>query len=216
MSSKVIGAVRDVAGIAIILLFPYAGWLPSFTYSIPILLLVWWALNSSGETFRDIGFSFKDFKFESVYIGGITGIILCLILQYLFFPFLELFIEIPESDAEIYDFLVASKWNLVFLILMGWLVGGVYEEIVFHGYIFSRLKNSISHKFSAIISLVLTGILFGAYHYVLGVGGVINATIAGMIYQGIMLYFKGNLWYSVFAHGFYNTTVMLLIYFNYL
>lgn len=54
-------------------------------------------------------------------------------MQLIFFPALEYFVVFEENDIELYDFLRKNKWNYFFIIIMGWLVGGLYEEIVFHG-----------------------------------------------------------------------------------
>ncbi|MGB0838418.1 MAG: lysostaphin resistance A-like protein, partial [Flavobacteriaceae bacterium] len=103
-----------------------------------------------------------------------------------------------------------------FIVVMGWVVGGVYEEIVFHGFIFTRLEKMTPSRHATKISFVLAGLIFGVYHYQLGMAGMINATIVGIVYLGLYVYFKRNLWYSIICHGVYNSIVMTLIYLDYL
>ena len=75
---------------------------------------------------------------------------------------------------------------------MGWLVGGFYEEIVFHGFIFSRLEKMSRGKYATAIAFIGTAIIFGAYHFQLGGIGLINALIVGAVYLGLFLFYKRN------------------------
>jgi membrane protease YdiL (CAAX protease family) len=137
-------------------------------------------------------------------------------MQLAFFPALEHFVTFEETNVELYEFLKENKWQYYLILVMGWLIGGLYEEIVFHGFMFSRLEKMFHGKYSTHISFVITSILFGVYHFQLGTGGLINALIVGAVYNALFLYFKRNLWYSIFCHGTYNTLVIVLIYNGYL
>lgn len=149
------------------------------------------------EKFSDTGFSFKAFSLKSVLIGVLAGITIFSVLQLVFFPVIEQFVEFEETDVGLYDFIKEGKWNYLFILIMGWVVGGFYEEIVFHGFNFPRLEKMITGKHSLWISFLITSIIFGAYH-------------------GLALYFKRNLWFSIISHGVYDTIVITLIYLGYL
>lgn len=129
---------------------------------------------------------------------------------------MEQFIEFEEAAVGLYDFIKESKWNYLFILIMGWLVGGFFEEIVFHGFIFTRLEKIITGKHSLLISFLITSIIFGAYHIQLGSLGAINALIAGAAYHGLALNFKRNSWFSIIGHAVYDTIVITLIYLGYL
>lgn len=206
----------NVFTIGIILFLPHTELIPNFAYSIPILVFVWLVLKYSNETFTDIGFSFKRFKLKSILIGSLVAILTLGFMQPIFFPALEHFVTFKETDAELYNFLIENQWQYIFILIMGWLIGGLYEEIVFHGFIFSRLEKMFQNRNSTQISFTLTAIFFGAYHYQLGVDGLINAFLVGIVYLALFLYFKRNLWYSICCHGIYNTIVIILIYHGYL
>lgn len=206
----------SLLAICIVVVVPHTGIIPNFGYSIPILLFVWLYLKYSKETFSDIGFSFKRFTVKSVLIGSlVAGFIFCF-MQFIFFPVLEYFVVFEEADVELYHFIRENKWNYLFIIIMGWLVGGLYEEIVFHGFIFSRIEKMIPGRYATLIGFVSTSIVFGAYHFQLGADGLINAFIVGAAYHALFLYFKRNLWYAIICHGVYDTIVITLIYMNYL
>ena len=206
----------NIIEICVILFLPHLGLIPNFGYSIPILLFVWLLLKYSKETFSDIGFSFNRFNLKSVLIGSLVAVFTLSIMQLAFFPALEYFINFEETDDGLYDFIRENKWQYFFIIIMGWLVGGIYEEIVFHGFIFSRLEKIIPGNYATATAFLGTAILFGLYHFQLGAAGLLNALIVGAAYLALFLLYKRNLWYSIFCHGVYNTIAITLIYYGYM
>lgn len=206
----------NVICICAIVILPHAELIPLFGYSIPILLFVWIVLKYSNETFTDLGFSFKRFERNAILIGSLMAVAALSFMQLIFFPTLEYFLTFEVPDVGLYDFIRENKWQYLFTLIMGWLVGGFYEEIVFHGFIFTRLEKMISGAYSTHISFALTASMFGAYHYQLGTLGLINALIIGVVYLVLFLFFKRNLWYSIICHGVYNSIVMTMIYLGYL
>ncbi len=208
--------ILSVIAIATIIFLPHAELIPFFGYSIPILIFTWLVLKYSNETFSNIGLSFKQFNPKSILIGGAVAALILAFMQLIFHPVLDFFVSLEYKDAGLNDTIQGGSLQFFIMVIMGWLIGGIYEEIVFHGFIFTRLKKIIKGKYSTHISFVITSVIFGVYHIQLGTLGVINALIVGAGYLALFLYFKRNLWYSIICHGFYNTMVMTLIYYDYL
>ena len=206
----------SLLAVAIVIILPHSGVIPlPFAYTIPVLLFVWLYLRHFGENFSNIGFNFKSFNFKAVLIGSLAAIVILTFLQLVFFPILETFIDFDDPEVELYEFIRENAGNYIFILAMGWVVGGFYEEIVFHGFIFSRLEKMMPGKYATLISFILTSILFGAYHIQLGAADATNALLAGAGYLALALYFKRNLWYSIICHGVYDTIVITLIYIGY-
>jgi membrane protease YdiL (CAAX protease family) len=208
--------VLSVIAIGTIIVLPHAELIPFFGYSIPILLFIWFVLKYSNESFSDIGFSFKRFKPNTILYGGLIAILTLAFMQLIFHPVLDYFVSLDNNDSGLNDTIQGGKLQFFIMVIMGWLIGGFYEEIVFHGFIFTRLEKIIKGKYSTSISAFATITIFGFYHIQLGALGLINALVVGAVYLALFLYFKRNLWYSIFCHGFYNTMVMILIYYGYL
>ena len=208
--------ILSIIVIGIIIVLPHAELIPFFGYSIPILLFTWLVLKYSNESFSDIGFSPKQFKSNSILFGGLSAVITLVFMQLVFHPVLDFFVSLEYNDAGLNDTIQGGKLQFFIMVVMGWLIGGFYEEIVFHGFIFTRLEKMFTGKYSTHISYVITIVIFGVYHIQLGALGIINALVVGAVYLALFLYFKRNLWYSIICHGFYNTMVMTLIYYNYL
>lgn len=202
--------------IIIVLLVPHSGIIPlPFGYCIPILVFVWFFLKQYKENFAAIGFSFKRFEIRSALIGTLAGVLIYSFLNWVFFPVLQKIIELPPADLGGFAKIKGNTGFYIFLLAMGWLVGGFYEEIIFHGFIFTRIEKMIPGKYAVLLGFLLTNIIFAFYHAQLGTAGVINAFLAGSAYHALMLYYKRNMWYAVFSHAVFDTIALTFMYAGY-
>jgi membrane protease YdiL (CAAX protease family) len=96
--------------------------------------------------------------------------------------------------------------------MAGFFVGGFYEELVFHGFVFTRIEKIVKGKLVVPTSFILTNLIFGLYHFQLGTAGMLNAFLAGSAYQYLMMKFHRNLWYSIFFHAFFDAIGLTYIY----
>lgn len=207
----------SILSICIVTILPHFDLIPvPFGYCIPVILLIWLYLKYNGERFSDIGFRLKSLSFKSFLVGSLAAIGILLFLQFVFFPALEYFIKLQHTDVELYRKLKDNTGFYIFIMAMGWVVGGLYEEIVFHGFIFTRLEKIIPGKYSTTVSFICTAIIFGLYHLQLGTEGVINALLAGAGYHALILFHKRNLWYGIFCHAVFDTIAITLLYLGYL
>ena len=191
--------------IAFVFLFPHYSYLPLFLYVPVVLLVVWLFLKYvSKESFKNIFFSFKNFETKSIWVGALSAVILFGALDLLFLPLLKMVFPREIIDVKDFDFIKHNPINFIFVLLMALVVGGFYEELVFHGFIFTRFEKLFSSTHYLTLSFILTNILFGAYHYQQGILGVITALIAGCAYHGLMLKYDRNLWYGLFFHTFFD------------
>ena len=203
--------------ICIVLIIPHLELIPlPFGYVIPMLLFIWLYLKFNKERFSSLGFNFKAFSLKSFLIGTLTGVLIFSFLYFIFFPLLQYIVELPDSKVDLYDKLKGNTGLYVFLLIMGWLVGGVYEEIVFHGFIFTSIEKLLPQRTALPISFLITSILFGLYHFQLGYDGVINAFLAGMGYHLVILMNKRNLWYGIICHAIFDTIALTLLYLGYI
>jgi membrane protease YdiL (CAAX protease family) len=84
-----------------------------------------------------------------------------------------------------------------------------YEEVVFRGFIFNRLKKICNGSF--ILSGLITSILFALYHLQEGWGAVIAIFIFALFITWLYKVFKGNLWYLIFFHLAYDVFMLTTI-----
>lgn len=208
--------VFSIIAIIIVVIVPHSGIIPiAFGYSIPILIFIWLFLKRQKENFESLGFSFKRFGIKPILIGVLSGIVIFSFLTWIFFPLLEKVTDLAPVNLGDFAKLKGNTGFYIFLLFMSWIIGGFYEELVFHGFIFSRLEKIMAGNYATIISFLLTNLIFALYHLQLGTSGVINALIAGAFYQALMLYYKRNMWYAIICHAVYDTIALTFIYGGY-
>ena len=202
--------------IAFVFLFPHFGFIPiPFLYILPVLLVIWFFLKRTRENFVSLDFSFKRFEVRSIWIGAIAAILIFVFLNYVFFPVLSKIIILKPANLEDFKNIRNNLSWYIFILIAGFIVGGFYEELVFHGFIFTRIEKITAGKYALSCSFILTNLIFGLYHFQLGIAGMLNAFIAGCAYHALMIRFNRNLWYSIFFHTFFDTIALTYIYLGY-
>ena len=202
--------------IAFVFLFPHFGFIPiPFLYILPVLLVIWFFLKRTKENFASLGFSFKRFEVRSIWIGVIAAILLFVFMNYVFFPALSKLIILKPANLEDFKNIRHNLPTYFFVLIAGFIVGGFYEELVFHGFIFTRIQKLVGGKYAMPLSFIVTNIIFGLYHFQLGTTGMLNAFIAGCAYHALMIKFNRNLWYSIFFHAFFDAIALTYIYLGY-
>lgn len=212
-SSRLINILSTIVAICLVTILPHLGLIPlPFGYVVPVLLFIFLYLKFRKETIVGNGFRWSDFRFHAVVIGTITGVVLFFFLNHLFFPLLKQLVPLPPADISFAQQLKGNTGFYLFLLLMGWLVGGFYEEFVFHGFMFTQLEKILPARKVIVMSVLLTNLVFALYHFQLGYEGVLNAFLAGMVYHLLILRFKRNLWYGIICHAVFDTVALTMLY----
>lgn len=203
----------SLTAIIFVTLFPHFDIIPiPFGYSILILIFVWFFLKYFKENFEHIGFSIKNLTIKTVLFAALAGVFIFYFLEYALFPLLEKLVQLPPSDLGDFAKIKGNTGFYIFILIMGWVVGGFYEELVFHGFIFTRFEKMIPGKHTIRISFLLTNTIFAFYHFQLGSIGIINAFMAGSAYHLLMLFNKRNMWYSIICHAVFDTIALTYLY----
>jgi membrane protease YdiL (CAAX protease family) len=127
--------------IAFAFLFPHYAGFPFFSYTIIVLLVIWLFLKYiSREDFNYIFFSFKKFQPKVIWSGAIAAIVLFGLLQYAVMPLIQKLFPNQTINLHDFDFIKDDPINYILVMITALVVGGFYEELVFHGFIFTRLE----------------------------------------------------------------------------
>src|SRR5215203_2880639 len=212
-TSNALKIFLSVLTIAFCFFIPHYVNLPIFLYPAIILLVVWLFLKYvSGETFADIFFSFKRFEIKAIWIGIIAAISLSLFFRFAWDPLINSILPSGKIDLSDIAGIRNNPVNYVIVLIIALLVSGFYEEIIFHGFIFTRLEKIFQGKWATATAFILTTIVFGLYHFQQGIKGILLTAVAGAVYHALILKFNRNLWYGVFVHAFFDFLGLTLIY----
>jgi membrane protease YdiL (CAAX protease family) len=198
----------DIIMIAFVMLFPHYGHLPMYAYPFVVLGIIWIYLNLNGESFASIGFRFSDLKWQAFYLGGVIGLAYAAFHFWILGPFIT-HLGFKSANLSDFNFIRHHFVNYILLLLLAAFLVIPYEEIVFRGFIFNRVKSMFKGSF--IISGLITSILFALYHWQEGAGAVIAIFIFALFITWLYKVFKGNLWYLIFFHLLYDTFMLTVI-----
>jgi membrane protease YdiL (CAAX protease family) len=203
--------------IIFLVVFPHMAGFPMFIYPFVVLFICYLYLRINKENFKDIGLRFKDLNGKSFLIGGIIGLAYACFDYWLFGPFVIKITGLPNANVSDFDFIKHSFINYLLLLAIAWLIVIPYEEIVFRGFILSKIRNMLSSsKWQFSIAGLITSVLFGLYHVQEGMAGVLNAFFFGIVVTWLYYKCKGNLWYLIFFHAVYDTFMLTAIRLDYM
>ena len=198
----------DIIMIAFVMLFPHYAHLPMYAYPFVVLGVIWIYLNFNKESFASIGFRFADLKWRAFYVGGAIGVAYAAFHYWILGPFIT-HMGFKSANLSDFNFVRHHFINYIFLLLQAAFLVVPYEEIVFRGFIFNRVRVMFGKSF--LISGIITSILFALYHWQEGWGAVIAIFIFALFITWLYKVFKGNLWYLIFFHLLYDTFMLTMI-----
>jgi len=203
--------------IAFCFFFPHYAGFPIFIYPIIVLAVVWVVLKyTTKENFTHLFFSFRRFEPAAIWIGIVAAVLLSCFFNFLWDPVINKLLPHEQTDLSGFAHIRHNPFNYAFMLLLSLVVGGFYEELVFHGLVFTRLEKIFPGRHATVIAFIASNIIFGAYHFQLGIKGVLLAAVAGCVYHALVLKFNRNLWYGIFAHAFFDFIGFTFIYLGYL
>lgn len=197
--------------IALLLLFPHFIPLPFYFYAIVCLGVIIFYLRRQIKTLRDLGLKHNGLTAHTFVVGIVSALLWIAFNKWVYHPFITHFFVV-EPYTE-YDFIRNKLSNLIITIIAAWIIGGFYEEIVFRGFIQTKVQEwFIKHKSSFWLAALLTSFLFGLYHWQQGIFGVIPSFLGGFLWTFLLWSYKRNLWYPIISHAVYDTIALTMIY----
>lgn len=170
------------------------------------LFLLW----QSGWNWVKFGFG-KRINLSTIFNGMLLAVTIFFIIDICIQPFLEIYFgEIDLSSIEEIrgDF---ASFFILFLIM--WVFAAFGEEFLFSGYYMKHLAELFGGSDKAwLISAVVLSVYFGISHNYQGTSGMIAVGLASTIFFFTFYKKRTNLALLVFAHGFYDTIGLTLIY----
>jgi len=199
--------------IAFLVLFPHFVPLPFYSYAIVCLGVMIFYLRKQNKTLRHLGLKRKGLTNRTFIVGIVSALLLIAFNKWIYHPVITHFFVV-EPYTE-YDFIRNKLSNLIVTILAAWIIGGFYEEIVFRGFIQIKIQEwLIKYPYSFRLSGIFTSFLFGLYHSQQGIFGMIPSFLGGLLWTFLLWRYKGNLWYPIISHAFYDTVALTMIYFG--
>ncbi|MGD8772000.1 MAG: type II CAAX endopeptidase family protein [Gammaproteobacteria bacterium] len=154
-----------------------------------------------GGTLADLGF--RRPRRWAIVPFQVAGILAAFIAAQLLAPLLvSSFIVLPEPDLSRYDAISGNLGAAIAMALLLPLTASIPEEVIYRGFLIGRLTDAFGQNAGgAVVSVLVQAILFGAVHFMWGVGGMLVALIMGIVWGTAYLLCGRNLWVVILAHS---------------
>lgn len=122
--------------------------------------------------------------------------------------------EVPQGVEDRWGDVKGNIPLFLVWVAISWVIAGFSEEVIFRGFMISRLTTLFgSVKYAAIFAVIVAGVFFGYLHfYNQGYRGFITAGMIGITFGIMYLLFKRNLWPLVIVHACIDTLGFTLTY----
>lgn len=106
---------------------------------------------------------------------------------------------------------IAGDIKSVFVwLLLIWTFAAFGEEVSYRGYLLTRAADLGRRTTAAYwIGIIVVSVLFGYGHYYKGPTGILDSGVAGVILGAAYMLSGRNLWTSILAHGFIDTSAVM-------
>ena len=203
--------------IVFLMVFPHFGMLPMFIYPFVVLGILWFYLKLYNQNFSSIGFRFSDLSFRCFFMGGAIGLAYAAVQFWAIAPLIDIIFHFKPANYHDFDYLQHSMISYILLLLLAAVLVIPYEEIVFRGFMFSKINQMLgSTRWAFVISGTITSVLFALYHYQEGPAAVVSIFIFALFITWLYKVFKGNLWYLISFHLLYDVFMLTAIRLGYL
>ncbi len=170
------------------------------------LFLLW----GSGWDWAKFGFG-KKISLSTILKGLLLALAIFFIIDICIQPFLEIYFG--KIDLSSIEEIRGNFASFFILFLIMWVFAAFGEEFLFSGYYMKHLAELFGDSDKAwLISAIVLSVYFGISHNYQGTSGMIAVGLASTIFFFTFYKNRTNLALLVFAHGFYDTIGLTLIY----
>lgn len=180
-----------------------------------VLILIASAIEYRKDLFKSLGFQRKRINVKSLLITApLFGALLFLFYFYIMVPSVTYLTGQP-MDFSVFETYTGNLSATMILLVFIWISAAFCEEIVFRGYLMRQFTKFFgSSKISLVVNILIFGFIFGWIHSYQGISGQIITGIIGMLFAIIFHIRKNDLWFNIAAHGFFDTTALVFIYYG--
>jgi membrane protease YdiL (CAAX protease family) len=160
---------------------------------------------------RSIGFVRPWSWRRTILLGAATAIALQLVSTYVTEPVMIRFGQRPADLSEFRP-LVGNLTLALGLLPLIWTFAAFGEEIVYRGYILTRMADAAGASSPAwTFSVFGSALLFAIGHYYQGPTGMVDSGITGLVLGTLYVWSGRNLWVTIFSHGLTDTLALAII-----
>jgi membrane protease YdiL (CAAX protease family) len=176
------------------------------------LLLIHWRLRASGESWSALGFTRPASALRLLLVALGLYVAVLAAVSILVHPLAQA-LRWPPQELGRFAAIRGQPWRLALLLLLAWTSAAFGEEILFRGFLQGRLQRLLGAGAArSALAILIQCAVFGLCHAYLGMRGIANAAVVGLVFGSALIACRGNLWPLILAHGLTDTVTLLLLY----
>lgn len=172
---------------------------------------IWLTLRRGGR-FSDLGFK-RPARWWTVPFWVLGIMVVFILAQGVVPQLLTPVFDLPEPDMSRYDSIRGNLPAALAMALILPLSAAIPEEIVYRGFLISRLLRLFGNgRAAAVLAVVVQSLIFGSIHFQWGIGGMLMTSIMGLVWGSAFLLCGRNLWIVIMAHSAAHIALVAQIY----
>jgi membrane protease YdiL (CAAX protease family) len=189
-----------------LLLSIIAGQLGTLLFYIVVLITLW----AKRWDWKYFGMTRPNWP-KTIFKAFLFAIGIFILVDFFIQPVIEFYLG--KIDLSEVSGIEGNLLNYLVFILLGWILGGFCEEIIYRGYLLKRLAIILGDTNKTwLLSAIIASIVFGFAHNYQGPSGIITTAIIALLFGIIFIFNKNNLIVLVLIHGIFNMISITLIY----
>lgn len=167
-----------------------------------------------GGTLADLGFRRPE-RWSIVLLQALIILVAFVVAQALIPLLISLIITVPDTDWSRYSSLAGNISAAITMALVLPLTASIPEEIIYRGFLMSRLSIIFGQAGrGTVITVLIQALVFSSIHYSWGIGGVLMTFIMGIIWGTAYILCNRNLWPVILAHSGGHILFVISLYFG--
>lgn len=170
------------------------------------IILVTKLIHRQGISWEDLGLR-RPAKYWITLARALVTFLGTGVVLYFAYQVVGLFFEKQETTVSRFGNMEGNLRLYLWWVLVGWVVGGFFEEMLFRGFLLSRIEAMIGRgRLSTLIAILFQAAVFGMIHfYYQGAYGALTLSAAASFIGLCYVLFGRNLWPLILSHGLLNT-----------
>jgi membrane protease YdiL (CAAX protease family) len=177
-----------------------------FANGVFLVLAVSLLLHLSGESYADIGLS-KQGTLRQLGLGCLSGVLILILNMFIVSTVVDALLPKTLSPGVDMSRFFSDTANLPVLLLLALFKAGFQEEL-WRIFILTRFEKLFGRS-GLLVALLLSSVLFGAGHLYQGMGGMVEATVRGLLRAAVYLRKRSAL-EVMSSHAIYDIISMIL------
>jgi membrane protease YdiL (CAAX protease family) len=171
-----------------------------------------WLTLKRGRTMAELGLR-RPKRWLTVPFWAIGILVVFVVAQILAPVLVAPIFDLPEPDLSRYDIIRGNLPVAVAAALLLPLTASIPEEVIYRGFLIERLEPLFAgSRLTTLFAVLAQSLLFGLVHFQWGAGGIIVATIMGLVWGTAFILCGRNLWIVIIAHSMGHVALVTQLY----